>query len=256
MTNWKNDFETRKMKNFSRSTVEEALNPAVTRLSVVLLLDLSGSMNNEGKLPAAQDALDHFRASVMEIPECRASLEVCVIGYNEEIHELVDFVPITAFEAPKLSASGLTYTAQAMMYSADKLRQRHQLLSENGIQSYRPIIVHITDGGANNDESDTKRAVSYIRSRCSELGGTNRLKVWQFGTEGADFKGMKQYGSFVVKIGEQDYRSIFNWLADSFRVLSQSSLEISADGELKETNVSAPPLQGSMQFIPDDVFNA
>ena len=226
----------------------------VTHLPVVVLLDTSGSMRGES-IRLLNEAMAKFRDEVMRVPETRARMDIAVIAYNSTPELVTNFTDLDSWQPTTLTAGGCTDTAEAMQYAMDCIDEYRGRQSEAGVQVYRPILVHISDGASTSSEEDTQRALDRVHARMRATGGTNKLKMWNFSTCDNEIclRQLKAYSPFTVKVQDRCYEDVFNWLAKSFEIISSSTLVMGADGQLMEEKLTPPPLPEGMSLV--DLFN-
>lgn len=227
----------------------------VTHLPVVVLLDISGSMKGES-IRLLNEAMGKFRDEVIRVPETRARMDIAVIAYNSTPKLVTNFTDLDSWQPTTLTAGGCTDTAEAMQYAMDCIDEYRSRQSEAGVQVYRPILVHISDGASTSNEEDTQRALDRVHARMRATGGTNKLKMWNFSTCGNEtcLRQLMAYSPFTVKVQDRCYKDVFNWLAESFVIISSSTLVVGADGQLEEEQQTPPPLPKGMSLVK--LFNA
>ena len=227
----------------------------VTHLPVIVLLDISGSMKGES-IRLLNEAMGKFRDEVMRVPETRARMDIAVIAYSSTPKLVTNFTDLDSWQPTTLTAGGCTDTAEAMQYAMDCIDEYRSRQSEAGVQVYRPILVHISDGASTSSEEDTQRALDRVHARMRATGGTNKLKMWNFSTCGNEtcLRQLMAYSPFTVKVQDRCYKDVFNWLAESFVIISSSTLVVGADGQLEEEQQTPPPLPKGMSLVK--LFNA
>lgn len=227
----------------------------VTHLPVVVLLDISGSMKGES-IRLLNEAMGKFRDEVIRVPETRARMDIAVIAYSSTPELVMNFTDLDSWQPTTLTAGGCTDTAEAMQYAMDCIDEYRGRQSEAGVQVYRPILVHISDGASTSSEEDTQRALDRVHARMRATGGTNKLKMWNFSTCDNEtcLRQLMAYSPFTVKVQDRCYKDVFNWLAESFVIISSSTLVVGADGQLEEEQQTPPPLPKGMSLVK--LFNA
>lgn len=127
-------------------------------LPLILLLDLSNSMNRHGRLPALRTMLEGAVAKLREIPEIRHGGELAIIGFGGagvcalsvdgtplEASSPI-FVPLDEVDIPNLElvACGHTPIEAALDLGMDIAEQRLEQLADR--QRMRPNLILLTDG--------------------------------------------------------------------------------------------------------------
>lgn len=226
----------------------------VPHLPVLFALDTSGSMEGES-IRLLNEAMAKFRDEVIRVPEARARMDIAVIAYNSTPELVTNFTDLDSWQPTTLTAGGCTDTAEAMQLAMDCIDEYRVNQNKAGIQVYRPILVHISDGASTSSEEDTQRALDRVHARMRATGGTNKLKMWNFSTCDNEtcLRQLMAYSPFTVKVQDRCYKDVFNWLAKSFEIISSSTLVMGADGQLMEEKLTPPPLPEGMALV--DLFN-
>lgn len=226
----------------------------VAHLPVLFELDTSGSMEGES-IRLLNEAMAKFRDEVIRVPEAHARMDIAVIAYNSTPELVTNFTDLDSWQPTTLTAGGCTDTAEAMQLAMDCIDEYRVNQNKAGIQVYRPILVHISDGASTSSEEDTQRALDRVHARMRATGGTNKLKMWNFSTCDNEtcLRQLKEYSPFTVKVQDRCYEDVFNWLAESFVIISSSTLVMGADGQLMEEKLTPPPLPEGMSLV--DLFN-
>ena len=226
-----------------------------THLPVLFELDTSGSMEGES-IRLLNEAMAKFRDEVIRVPEARARIDIAVIAYNSTPKLITNFTDLDSWQPTTLTAGGCTDTAEAMQLAMDCIDEYRVKQNTAGIKVYRPILVHISDGASTSSEEDTQRALDRVHARMRATGGTNKLKMWNFSTCDNEtcLRQLMAYSPFTVKVQDRCYKDVFNWLAESFVIISSSTLVVGADGQLEEEQQTPPPLPKGMSLVK--LFNA
>lgn len=111
-------------------------------LPVILLADVSGSMDAEGKIGALNQAVREMLQTFAESSELRAEIQVAVITFGDQAQLHTRLQPASQIAWTDLSASGSTPMGRAMELAADLIEDREQLPS----RAYRPTVLLVSDG--------------------------------------------------------------------------------------------------------------
>jgi uncharacterized protein YegL len=199
----------------------DTMNPA-PRCPVVLLLDTSSSMYG-APINELNAGLKQFIQETADDEAAGMSVELEVITFDSSANVAMPFTPVSDVDrnpAP-LVASGCTSMGAALRMAKSDLQQRRQLYRNNGISSYRPWVVLMTDGGPNDD---WEQAASEMR----ELG--EKGKIQYIGIEignDADHSTMCRIlpaEPGPVKLQGLRFKQFFRWLTDSLRSVSASAV--------------------------------
>ena len=199
----------------------DTMNPA-PRCPVVLLLDTSSSMYG-APINELNAGLKQFIQETADDEAAGMSVELEVITFDSSANVAMPFTPISDVDrnpAP-LVASGCTSMGAALRMAKRDLQQRRQLYRNNGISSYRPWVVLMTDGGPNDDWEQAAREMR-------ELG--EKGKIQYIGIEignNADHSTMCRIlpaEPGPVKLQGLRFKQFFRWLTDSLRSVSASAV--------------------------------
>lgn len=206
-------------QNFFDETLD-MMNPA-PRCPVVLMLDVSGSMRGKplAELNAGfQQFLHETRAD--EAASMSVDLEVITFGTTAKVElpftPLANVPPMAPFEW-----SGSTGLGSAIRQASADLNARRELYRRNGLASYRPWIIVMTDGGPN----DTWKASA--RELCE---AAQRGKFMYFGIEIGSMANHAKMCQIVppepgpVRLKGLSFRPFFRWLTDSLKAVSSSAV--------------------------------
>ncbi|MBQ8756250.1 MAG: VWA domain-containing protein [Lentisphaeria bacterium] len=199
----------------------DMMNPA-PRCPVVMLLDTSGSMGG-APINELNAGLRQFIRETADDEAADMSVELEVITFDSKVNVAMPFTPIADVErtpAP-LIASGQTHMGEALKVAKRDLQQRRELYRKNGISSYRPWVILMTDGGPNDDWEVAAREMR-------ELG--EKGKIQYIGIEignAADHNTMCRIlpaNSSPVRLQYLNFKIFFRWLTDSLRSVSSSAV--------------------------------
>ena len=208
------------------------------RCPCVLLLDTSGSMNDEKPIastispiqkllhdaPRAETVrpidelnagLQAFRNELMvdELAAKRVELSLVTFG---PVKRLTDFQTPDLFRPPKLKAEGDTPIGLAIETAIAMVRDRKAAYRQNGISYYRPWIFLLSDG---EPTDNWKQAAQLIQAG-------EKSKAFAFfavGVEGANFDILSQLSvRRPLHLSGLRFREMFVWLSSSLSAVSHS----------------------------------
>lgn len=131
------------MKELKEFTV-----PSARPLPVIVLADVSGSMDANGKINALNNAVSEMIATFAEEDDNRAEIHVCVItfgGSGASIHKPLQPASETRWEP--MAASGRTPMGQAFELARTMIEDHETIPS----RAYRPTLVLVSDGVPTDD---------------------------------------------------------------------------------------------------------
>ena len=199
----------------------DTMNPA-PRCPVVLLLDTSSSMYG-APINELNAGLKQFIQETADDEAAGMSVELEVITFDSSVNVAMPFTPISDVDrnpAP-LVASGCTSMGAALRVAKRDLQQRRQLYCDNGISSYRPWVVLMTDGGPNDDWEQAAREMRDL----GEKGKIQYIGI-EIGND-ADHSTMCRIlpaEPGPVKLQGLRFKQFFRWLTDSLRSVSASAV--------------------------------
>jgi uncharacterized protein YegL len=111
-------------------------------LPVLVLADVSGSMQQDGKIASLNHALREMLDSFRREDDFRAQIHVAVITFGGAAHVHTQLAPATQVTWSDLTASGDTPLGGAIELARNMLEDRGQIPS----RAYRPTVVLVSDG--------------------------------------------------------------------------------------------------------------
>ncbi len=194
---------------------EFARNPE-SRCPVVLLLDVSGSMDGE-PLDQLNEGLRTFQRELQSDSLAAKRVEVAVITFGP-VQVLTDFQTVDRFVAPDLVAQGDTPMGTAVSRAMQLLEDRKATYRDKGVAFYRPWIFLITDGVPTDDWEPVAAAARAANDE-------RKFAFFAVGTEGADFRVLNRFTSRdALRLRGLDFRRLFVWLSSSLKSVSHSQI--------------------------------
>lgn len=198
--------------------VEFAENPE-PRCPCVLLLDTSGSMSGD-PIDALNAGLQTFCEELNRDELARKRVEVAVVSFDSQVKVILDFVTADRFEAPVLSAQGLTNMGTGLQKALDLIADRKAQYRNNGITYYRPWIFTITDG---EPQGESAKVIDAAIARIRDDEENKRVACFAVGVENANMKRLSEiFTRAPLKLKGLDFRELFVWLSASMQRVSNS----------------------------------
>lgn len=196
------------------AAAEFAENPE-PRCPCVLLLDTSGSMEGSS-IEELNQGLQAFREELFNDSLALKRVEIAIITFGP-VNVLQDFTTADMFRPRQLQAAGDTPLGGALTRGLDLLRNRKQILRDNGIKLFRPWIFLITDGEPTDNWSHLP---NIIRS-----GEENKsFSFFALGVHKADFNVLNQISvREPMKLSGVRFKEFFLWLSASLKNVSRSN---------------------------------
>ena len=189
-------------------------------LACCLLVDVSASMDEEGKIDQLNEALRRFRDQVCEDPMSAKRVEVSVISFGSDVRVETPYVNVARFNPPELSAGGMTSMGKGIRYALESVHARCHEYHAMGIECYKPFIMMITDGLPTDDVSGI-RALIDDRENSGSYG---HLRFHAFAVEGADTNLLYSLTDRVMAVQNNNFGSAFNWASKTMQTISHSHI--------------------------------
>ncbi len=127
-------------------TLQEFTIAAARPLPVILLVDVSGSMLEHGKIQSLNQAVREMLEAFRDEQDLRAVIHVAVIAFGDRRAELlVPPAPAARVAWTDLSANGNTPMGAAFGVTRDLVEDRDRIPG----RAYRPTLVLVSDGQPN-----------------------------------------------------------------------------------------------------------
>lgn len=217
-----NNNERNTKMNYANDNSLDTMNPA-PRCPVILLLDISGSMSG-APINELNEGFKQFLRETTQDEAASSSVELEVITFESNVEVAVPFSPISSVDQymSPFCAGGGTSMGAALKLADQHLRERRRLYRSNGISSYRPWVVLMTDGGPN--DYNWEEPAAQMRA-LGEQG-----KIQYIGIEIGDFVDHNIMCQIMpaqpgpVKLQGLRFKQFFRWLTDSLKSVSSSAL--------------------------------
>jgi uncharacterized protein YegL len=196
-------------------TAEFADNPE-PRCPCLLLLDTSGSMQGQ-PIQELNEGLRMFREELLSDSLAGKRVEVGIVTFGP-VRTIQDFQTANQFNPIDLASSGDTPMGAAIVEGFELLRNRKAVYRTNGIPFFRPWVFLITDGAPTDP---WKRAAEMVH----EGEEKKSFSFFAVGVESANLDILKQISvREPLKLKGLQFRSLFQWLSNSMKSISHSTL--------------------------------
>ena len=119
-------------------------------LPVVLLLDTSGSMQENGKIAVLNSAVNEMLTSFKNLDATNASISVSIITFGGNAQICQELKPVSEIGEINMIASGMTPMGGAVRL-AKKMIENKEIITS---RTYRPTVVLVSDGMPNDSWED------------------------------------------------------------------------------------------------------
>lgn len=202
------------------------------RCPVVLLLDVSGSMMDDGKIDRLNEGLASFKAEILADPIAALRVEIAIIAFGGGVSVVHEFSSADTLNLAPLQAGGPTPLGQAMDAALAEIEHRKSEYRANGVNYYRPWIWILTDGVPTDDWQPSAE-----RARQAETDKKATIFCVGIGND-ANIEVLSQFSIRpAVRLEGLQFREMFKWLSSSLARVSQAK---AGAGE----QVALAPVQG------------
>lgn len=194
-------------------------NPGEKHIACVVLVDTSGSMNFN-PITELNKGLKTLEETLKNDLTASGCADVAVISFDSTVKTVTSFTPAVSFQAPELTAGGLTCMNEAIITGLDILEERKMLYRQLGTPYFRPWMFLMTDGAAT--DTDYQNAAL---QRLQEAITDKKVTFWAMGIgDGADIEALKKYtnGGPVFKASANNFKEAFVWLSSSMSAIGGS----------------------------------
>ncbi len=196
------------------AAAEFAENPE-PRCPCVLLLDTSGSMEGES-IQQLNSGLQAFREELYTDCLSMKRVEIAVIKFGP-VRVVQDFATADMFDPPEMKAAGDTPLGAAVGHGLTILKNRKEVLRQNGIKLFRPWIFLMTDGEPTDRWDHLPQLV-----RAGEE--SKSFSFFALGVKDANFEVLRQIAQREpLKLNGVRFREFFLWLSASLKNVSRST---------------------------------
>ncbi len=189
------------------------------RAPLVLVLDCSGSMQEENKIQLLNEGLKALAADLKADPIAARCGRVLVISFggDSNVEIMGDWTDAMDFTPPELMAGGVTPLGAAMRCALDEVESQKNEMRTAGVSYKRPIVMLLSDGEPTDDwrqvAADCKAAETAHKVNMMAIGigdKANRETLAHFSNKGAlSLSGLK-------------FKELFIWLSRSIRAVSRA----------------------------------
>jgi uncharacterized protein YegL len=144
---------------------------------------------------------------------------VAVVGFDDKIKVIQDFVTADRFQPPSITDLGsATHMCAAIDTALDMIRDRKSVYRQNGITYYRPWVFMITDG---EPMGETTVDVNRVADRVKEDENNKRVCFFAVGVEGANIETLRKISiREPAKLAGLNFDQLFLWISGSMQRVS------------------------------------
>lgn len=117
------------------------------KLLCVLVLDTSGSMNEDDNIVKLNDGLKIFKEQIVNSNSgVKDKLEISIVTFDSKVRVVQNPSLFEGMQIPTLVAHGQTQLVEAIRKAKEIVTERKKWYKDKGISYFRPWIVVMTDG--------------------------------------------------------------------------------------------------------------
>lgn len=229
--------------HFERQPYEGIRNPNEPHLAFLLLLDTSTSMGctvgDKTKIQLLNESVANLKTQMMMDELAATRVDIAVVEFNSTARVVCDWVPLSQFQAPQLTSTGMTAMGEGGMLALDMVKERRRFYDQMGTPSYQGHIFMITDGEPTDDTTALQQRIETEENK----GPHGKLKWISCAVPGANEEFLSGLSMRKVAVETNDFSTLFNWIGKSLCLVSCSKV-----GE----NAGFADLEESMRRIPDN----
>lgn len=177
--------------------INEFVYQSARTLPVVLLLDTSGSMNENGRIGTLNSAVSEMIEKFKGLDSTNAQISVAVVTFGGEAKVHTSLKPATEISLNAMTANGMTPLGAALNIAKGLIEDKEVITS----RAYRPIVVLVSDGIPNDNW---------------------RGPLEQFKTEGRTAKCYRMAMGIGVGENSEEYRMLKSFINEEEKVFCAS----------------------------------
>lgn len=191
------------------------------RCAAVLVLDRSYSMATNNAIDQLNTGLETLHQELLNDELASRRIELGVVSFGADVTVESEISALDNFSPPRLTASGSTPMADAMMTALHLIARQTAKYNEAGIAYYKPWILLLTDGAPTDDAEMINAAVMQLL----DAQKNSHVTVFAVGVDGADFNILdKMTLHFNPKqLSSIKWSEFFIWLSNSLKKVSASN---------------------------------
>ena len=211
-----------------REIAPEYHNNPAQRTPCLLVLDASGSMDeraagtNRKRIDELNDGLAVLQKELQSDDTAAHRVQlavVCVGGPAGDADLLMDWTDATQFQAPRISAGGLTPLGKGMLLALKIVDEQKRELRANSVGYTRPWIIVISDGEPTDEPNQWEKASQECRA--AEIA--KKCIIYPIAVADANIRVLQEISATpTVKLSEARFREYFQWLSSSLASVSRS----------------------------------
>jgi uncharacterized protein YegL len=221
------------MSNTDTGLAPEEIEATVQRTPTVLILDTSGSMEEETTTPSGERTekieqlnagLELFADEVKGKEHASVRVDVAVVTFGSDVEVTQDFTSIEEWTPSALRPSGSTPMGEAIETGIGLAEDVKRFYDENGISYTRPLLWLLTDGEPT-DMSPGDSQWTEVQNQLAVGTSDNHFLFFAMGVGAANMETLnalvEETGKPALKIKEGMFKEYFQFVSNSLENASQ-----------------------------------
>jgi uncharacterized protein YegL len=187
------------------------------RCPVVLVLDSSLSMSENGKINDLNDGIIQFRDEILRDPIAALRIEIGLVSFGGIVKVDDQFQSALDFSPTSFIANGSTPPGEAVHASLDLIEKRKTVYRSQGVNYFRPWLWLISDGQPTDEWS---KAASKTR----QAEADRRITVFPIGIgDDANMDVLEKFSGTrpPMRLKPGHFQEMFKWLSASLARVSK-----------------------------------
>lgn len=158
------------------------------RLSVVFCLDVSPSMNNNGRISQLNLALNGFIDELQSDMRTKKAAEIAIVTFSSNAQVQQDFQEAGKMAQQQISAlqQGATFMGKGILLALDLIKKRREKYTKAGVSYFLPYLIVITDGNPEfEDESVLSQAINAVNTASKATSADDVILTFPIGVGNA-----------------------------------------------------------------------
>ena len=191
------------------------------KLLCMMVLDVSSSMQANGKIGELNAGLAQLVEDVKGDEQLQHSLEIGIVTFSSTVRCVQEPTLISPrYRTPVLTTDGSTRLIDGVRDALSRVEARKRWYHEEGIPYVRPYVILITDGYPNNRER-----IPLLAKEIRNGVENNKYVFWPIGVDQADMNMLREisHKAEPLKMKDHSFRGFFRWLKNSMEMIANST---------------------------------